>query len=99
MRSVPKLFPTRWSSKIETISAMIAKYPTVLNTLSAIADQSKGQPRSNAQSYIRLLEDSQFIVALVVGQHILSFTAAVTKLLQATDCNLGDAYADVQRAK
>ena len=98
-RSVPKLCPTRWSSKVETLSALIAKYPSVLQTLSAIADQSKGQPRSNAQSYIRLLEDSKFIVALVVGQYILSFIAAVTKLLQADDCNLGEAYADVHRAK
>ena len=96
---VPKLCPTRWSSRVETLSALMAKYPAVLETLGIIAAHSNGEPRSNAQSYIRLLEDPQFIVALVVGQYILSFTAPVTKVLQAKDCNLGEAYADVNTAK
>ena len=98
-KSVPKLCLTRWSAKFDTISAIIAKYPIVLQTLSSIAEQSKGEPRNTALAYIRLLEDSQFIVALVVGQYVLSFTSSVTKLLQAKDCNLGEAYADIQRAK
>ena len=70
----------------------MAKYLSVMETLEQIADQSKGEPRSNAQSYIRLMESPQFIVALVVVQFILSFTAAVIKILQAKECNLGDAY-------
>lgn len=70
-----------------------------METLEQIAAQSKGEPRNNAQSYIRLMESPQFIVALVVVQFILSFTAAVTKILQAKECNLGDAYEEVNRAK
>lgn len=46
-----------------------------------------------------MLEDTQFVVALVIGQYILSFTAPVTKALQAKDCNLGEAYEDVDTAK
>ena len=99
MKTVPKLCPTRWSSRVETLSALMAKYSSVMETLEQIADQSKGEPRSNAQSYIRLMESPQFIVALVVVQFILSFTAAVTKILQAKECNLGDAYEEVNRAK
>ena len=98
-KTVPKLCPTRWSSRVETLSALMAKYSSVMETLEQIADQSKGEPRSNAQSYIRLMESPQFIVALVVVQFILSFTAAVTKILQAKECNLGDAYEEVNRAK
>ena len=98
-KTVPKLCPTRWSSKVETLSALMAKYSSVMETLGQIADQSKGEPRSNAQSYIRLMESPQFIVALVVVQFILSFTAAVTKILQAKECNLGDAYEEVNGAK
>ena len=67
---VPKLCPTRWSSRVETLSALIAKYPAVLETLEIIAAHSKSDSRSNAKAYIRLLEDPQFIVALVVGQYI-----------------------------
>ena len=96
---MPKLCPTRWSSRVETLSALIAKYSSVLETLGQIADQSTGEPRSNAQSYIRLMESPQFIVGLVVVQFILSFTAQITKILQAKECNLGDAYAEVNVAK
>ena len=98
-KTVPKLCPTRWSSRVETLSALIAKYSSVLETLGQIADQSTGEPRSNAQSYIRLMESPQFIVGLVVVQFILSFTAQITKILQAKECNLGDAYAEVNGAK
>ena len=98
-KTVPKLCPTRWSSRVETLSALIAKYSSALETLEKIADQSNGVPRSNAQSHIRLMESPQFIVALVVVQFILGFTADITKLLQAKECNLGDAYAEVNGAK
>ena len=83
---------------METLSALIAKYLSVIETLEQIADQSKGEPRSNAQSYNHLMESPHFIVALVVVQFILSFTA-VTKILQAKECNLGEAYEEVNRAK
>ncbi|CAB4038437.1 52 kDa repressor of the inhibitor of the kinase-like [Paramuricea clavata] len=98
-KTVPKLCPTRWSSRVETLSALMAKYSSVMETLEQIAAQNKGEPRHNAQSYIRLMETPQFIVALVVVQFILSFTAAVTKILQAKECNLGDAYDEVNGAK
>ena len=45
------------------------------------------------------MESPHFIVALVVVQFILSFTTAVTKILQAKECNLGEAYEEVNRAK
>ena len=64
--------------------------------LEKIRDCSTGDARSDASSYIRLLEDSQFIVALTV---VLSFLGNVTTALQSTDCNLADAYDDVALAK
>jgi hypothetical protein len=98
-KTVPKLSPTTWSSRVETLSALIAKYSSALEMLEKIADQSNGEPRSNAPSYIRLMESPEFIVALVVVQFILGFTADITKLLQANECNLGDAYVEVNGAK
>ncbi len=41
-KTVPKLCPTRWSSRVETLSALIAKYSSALETLEKIADQSNG---------------------------------------------------------
>ena len=50
-------------------------------------------------NYSRLLQDSEFIVALTVFQFVLSFLAQVTKSLQTKSCNLGDAYQSVTLAK
>ena len=64
-----------------------------------IREVSSGDSQSDASSYVRLLEDPQFIVALTVAQVILSFLDPVTKALQAKDCNLAGAYKDVALAK
>ena len=61
--------------------------------------ESSGEARNDACSYIRLMEDPQFIVALTIAQAILSFLDPVTKALQAKECNLADAYKDVAVAK
>lgn len=45
------------------------------------------------------MEDSQFIIPLVVAQFILSFLRCVALALQSTECNLVDAYADVTLAR
>ena len=64
-----------------------------------IRDRSQGKARDDASSYMRLLEDSQFVVALVVTQAILGFLTSVTLALQAKNCDLAEAYKDVTAAK
>ena len=80
---VPKFCATRWSARVRTlsfqISALIAKYVTVLETMGRIEDISKGEARSDACSYMRLLEDSQFVVALIVTQAVLGFLSSVAR--------------------
>ena len=96
---VPAFCPTRWTARVSTLSTLLAKYVTVLKTFEKIRDMSVGDSRSDSASYIRLLEDSQFIVALVTVQFLLSFLRCVTLALQSTECNLVDAYADVTLAR
>ena len=94
--TVPKFCATRWTAKISTLSALLAKYAEVLKALEAIRDSSTGDARSDTASYIRFLEDSQF---LTVAQFILNFLGSVTTSLQCRDCNLAGAYNDVALAK
>ena len=70
----------------------------ILKALEVIRDRSI-DTRNDASSYIRLLEDSQFIVALTVAQFVLSFLGSVTTALQSTSCNLAVAYDDVALAR
>ena len=55
--------------------------------------------RLKARSYLRMLQSSPFIVALVVAQHILSFTRPLTQALQQTDCYIIMACNDANRCK
>ena len=48
---------------------------------------------------MRLLEDSQFVLALVVTQAILGFLSSATLALQAKTCDLAEAYKDITAAK
>lgn len=98
-KTVPKFCPTRWTARVTTLSALLAKYRSVVQALEMIADRSKGDAQNDASAHLRLLSDSQFIVALVVAQAVLSFFACVTKTLQAKDCNLSEAYKDVHISK
>ena len=73
------------------MSALLSKYIDVIKALEKIRDSSSADARNDAASYIRLLEDSQFLVALVVAQFILSYLGSVTRSLQSIHCNLVDA--------
>ena len=72
-KTVPKFCATRWTARVSTLSALLAKYVEVLRTLEEIRDCSTRESKNDASSYIRLLEDSQFVVVLTVSQFILSF--------------------------
>ena len=98
-QTVPKFCASCWSAKVTTLSALLAKYGSVLLALDEISSSSSGDAKRHASAYSRLLQDSEFIVALTVSQFVLSFLAQVTKSLQAKSCNLGDAYQSVTLAK
>ena len=97
--TVPKFCATRWTARISTLSALLSKYIDVIKALEKIRDSSSADARSDAASYIRLLEDSQFLVALGVAQFVLSYLGSVTTSLQSVHCNLVDAYNDVKLAR
>ena len=63
----------------------------MLRTLQSITYCSRGEARCDAASYMRLMEDSQFNVALTASKFVLSILRRVTIALQS---NLVDAYND-----
>ena len=98
-KTVPKFCATRWNTRVSTLSVLLAKYVSVLHALDNVWMTSTGDAKCDAGSCMRLLQDPQFIASLTVTQVILSFLGPVTKLLQAKDCNIADAYHDVVLAK
>ena len=80
--TVPKFCATRWTARVCTLSAVLAKYPVILKAMDRIKEDSVEDARSDASSYIRLIEDPQFIVALTVAQVILSFIDPITRAVR-----------------
>lgn len=96
-KQVPKLCETRWSARVATLSSVIAKYKAIYRALSDIAlESSKTESRIQAQSYLRLLQSSSFIISMVVAQFILSFSHPLSLALQKTSCDVIKAYKNVQ---
>ena len=62
---------------------MLPKFCSVIQALERIADCSRGHAQIKTLAHVRLFNDSEFIVALVVAKAVLSFFACVTKTLQA----------------
>lgn len=70
-KQVPKLCETRWSARVTTLSSVMAKYKAIYLALHDIATESSNtEARTNALSYIRLLQSPTFIVSLVVAQFV-----------------------------
>ena len=62
-KSVSKLCATRWTARVDTLSALIAKYKLILDALEQVQATSKGDGQRDAGTYIRLLSDSKFLVS------------------------------------
>ncbi|VDI17171.1 Hypothetical predicted protein [Mytilus galloprovincialis] len=90
--SVAKLCETRWTARVDAVSSLMAQYQSVHSAISKIETVSSADARTNAAGFRRLLEDSEFIIAIVVAQFVLSLLKPLTLFLQKTDCNMVTAF-------
>ena len=92
-KQVPKLCETRWSAQVATLSSVMAKYKAMYLALNDIAiESSNTEARTNALSYIRLLQSPTFIISVVVTQCVLSYSHPLCLALQKADCDIVKAY-------
>ena len=95
-KSVPKCCATRWSARVCTLSAMLAKYPRYWKLWTG---DSSGEAVMHPRIFDYWKIYSLSLHWQSVAQAILSFLDPVTKALQAKDCDLAIAYKDVMLAK
>jgi len=60
---------------------------------------SDSDTRLKAGSHLRMIQSFQFIVALVVSQHILSYARPLDQDLQKADCDIVKACVDAKTCK
>lgn len=99
-KQVSKLCEARWSACVTTLSSVIAKYKAIVLALKDIASESSNMDtRSNALSYVRLLQAPSFIVALVVALFVLSLTKPLCLSLQKEDTDVVKAYENAKHCR
>ena len=85
---IPTLCDTRWLSRGDSISALIANFEQVLEALEEIMNSSGGQSSSDADSHILAIRQFKFIYSAVISQYILAFIRPLSIALQAKSCDL-----------
>ena len=83
-------------SRVDSLSAMITNYSKIYESLIKIESNSSGDAKSKASGHWRMLEDPEFIIAIVVAQYVLSFLKPLKLFLQKTNCDMVVAFDEAQ---
>jgi hypothetical protein len=86
--------------EVDTLSTLISKNKHVKQSLiDILGESSDSDTRLKAGSHLRMIQSFQFNVALVVTQHILSYTRPLAQALQKADCDIVKACVDATTCK
>ncbi|KAJ8317583.1 hypothetical protein KUTeg_005487 [Tegillarca granosa] len=86
------LCETRWSSRADALHTFKSSFSVVVSSLEAL--QADGDEKASAR--LGAILRFEFIIALIITDHILSGTVALSKHLQSVKCDLLEA---VQESK
>ena len=86
------LCETRWSSRADSLFTFLNAFPVVVSSF----EVSKDDHDDKAAQYIGVILRFDFIIALVVAEHLLSATVALTNYFQKPNIDLME---PVQEAK
>lgn len=86
-----KLSDTRWSCRIDSITAILATFSAVLKTLQDTIDGTNHDRAIEASGILNGVQSFNFIVALVVYKKIFSLSAKLSDVLQSRSLDLATA--------
>ena len=86
------LCETRWSSRADSLLTFLNAFPVVVSPLEVLKDDHDDK----AAQYIGAILKFDFIIALVVAEHLLSATVALTNYFQKPDIDLMEAVQEVK---
>ena len=85
-----KLSDTQWSCRHESIVAISATYPAVVETLQTIMNGPDRNRQIEASGILSGITDYKFIICLIIYK-VFSITACLADLLQTESVDLGNA--------
>ena len=87
-KTLPKLSETRWLSRVDSVSTLLANYAQVHDALHDVVAQSKGKSSSEALSFVHSITQFSYIVAATISQYLLAVLRPLTVYLQGVNIDL-----------
>ncbi|CAG2229547.1 unnamed protein product [Mytilus edulis] len=84
------LCETRWSARADSLFTFKSAFPVVVQALEYLRDNRD----EKAGAYLAAILKFEFLIALVVAEHILSVTVALSNFLQSKSCDLIEAVGE-----
>lgn len=98
-RRLKKYCATRWLDRHDTVSVFRELLPYVVKLLDYFAIEGDAKSTASAQAFLGAVKKTQFLVALIVAEHLMSFLVAVSAKLQTANLNLADAISSIDTIK
>ena len=67
--SLPTLCDTRWLSRVDSISTLLANYSKIYEAVAQVKAQSKGKSSHDASGFLHGMEQFQYIISAVLTQY------------------------------
>ena len=83
-RKLAELCDTRWASRANSLSTFKASFSVVVDALDQLAQDGD----SKADSYKAAILHFEFIISLIIAQHILEQIIPLSKYLQTSNIDL-----------
>ena len=77
---------TRWIARLETLDTLRYLYPAAVECMEMILDNSaswSAESVVDAKSLLSAITSPEFLAALIITNHIFSYTANITRSLQS----------------
>lgn len=86
-----QLCPTRWIERHDSVMVMVELLPAVSEALGEIEEWGDNDTSSGSSMLLRAIQQSDFIIALISSEKLLSYTLKLSKTLQTENYDLSGA--------
>ena len=94
--SLSTLSDTRWLSRVDCISTLLANYSKIYDAVAQVNAESKGKSSHDASGFLHGMEQFQYIISAVLTQYVSGYTRPLSVLLQSKTCDLVKAHTEAR---
>ena len=97
-KKIKDLSPTRWIARLETLDALCYLHPAAVECIEMILNNSaswSAESVADAKSLLSAITLPEFLAALIITNHISSYTANITRSLRSQSRDIVEAISGI----